>query len=77
MAMEGLSPIVLRWRKCVILNTMKYFMCSLRAMGKMFDLSVEKGDFPHEFNREDNQQYMGSIPTKKFLESTPCRTRGA
>ena len=65
--MEGLSPIVLRWRKCVILNTMKYFMCSLRAMGKMFNLHAEKGDFPHDFNTEDNQDYVSPIPAKEFF----------
>ena len=65
--MEGLSPIVLRWCKCVILDTMKFFMCSLRAMGKMFDLPCEKKDFPHEFNTEDNQDYEGSIPAKGFF----------
>jgi hypothetical protein len=35
---------------------------SLKGIGQSFGLEVTKGDFPHGFNRPENQAYVGSIP---------------
>jgi hypothetical protein len=37
-------------------------MCPLKALSKTFTIDTLKGHFPHYFNIEENQNYIGKIP---------------
>lgn len=41
-------------------------MCSLVVLSKQFGLSIEKGEFPHDFNLPENQNYVGPLPEEKY-----------
>ena len=49
---------------------MSFFPFSLRNLAKSFGLSVEKGDFPHLFNKMINFDYIGDYPSPSFYGIT-------
>ena len=49
-----------------IIDSLCFFPFSLKNLGKSFGLSIEKGDFPHKFNRFENFNYVGKYPDVSF-----------
>ncbi len=45
-----------------LIDFMAFVSNSLKRIGEDFQLPVQKGDFPHNFSREQNQAYVGPIP---------------
>jgi hypothetical protein len=39
-------------------------MCRLKDLSKTFNIDTLKGHFPHYFNTEANQNYVGKIPER-------------
>lgn len=39
---------------------------SLKQIAKSFDLPIQKGDFPHGFNKPEHEQYIGALPYFKY-----------
>jgi G:T-mismatch repair DNA endonuclease (very short patch repair protein) len=50
------------------LDSMSFFPMALSKLPKIFGLTVEKGEFPHLFNLEANQNYIGSFPDIKYFD---------
>ena len=49
-------------------------MCPLKDLSETFTIDTVKGHFPHYFNTEENQNYIGSMPEEKMFgarEMTP------
>jgi hypothetical protein len=54
------------------IDSMAFITGSLRKIGQDFGLPISKGDFPHNFSRPHNQQYVGSIPPLHTPEDYFC-----
>lgn len=63
---DGASPLQIKFQKVSFLDTCKFFMCPLSALPAQFGLAIEKGDFPHEFNTSENQDYVGPLPAAEM-----------
>jgi len=49
------------------IDSISFTMQPLRDFPKTFGLEeLTKGYFPHEFNKDDNQKYIGPYPEKKY-----------
>jgi hypothetical protein len=60
--------------KIRFVDSYNFFMCPLKALSKTFTIDTLKGHFPHYFNTEENQNYIGKIPEEKMfgaMEMTP------
>ena len=64
--MDAASPLQIKFKHVKFKDTFKYFMCALSALSKQFDLDQDKGDFPHEFNIPENQDYVGLLPAEEY-----------
>lgn len=52
------------------LDSMKYIAGPLSSFPKTFDLpEIEKGDFPHEFNKKCNYNYDGPLPDFAYYQN--------
>ena len=51
---------------------MMFFPGSLKSIAESFKLPIQKGDFPHLFNREENESYEGRIPLLESPEDYYC-----
>lgn len=61
-------PIKLTISNVTILDSYRYFQCALKHLPKSFDLQgVEKGHFPHLFNKLENADYEGDLPDQMFF----------
>lgn len=45
---------------------------SLKSIAQAFQLPISKGDFPHRFNKKENENYIGSIPPLHSEEDYFC-----
>lgn len=54
------------------IDSMAFITGSLRKIGQDFGLPISKGDFPHNFSRPGNQNYIGSIPPLHTPEDYFC-----
>ncbi|XP_043268101.1 uncharacterized protein [Venturia canescens] len=63
--MNGTKIISMRLEKLVFLDSLNYFHMPLSALPKAFGLTgpIAKGIFPHLFNKPENQNYVGELPT--------------
>ena len=50
------------------LDSMSFFPMALKKLPKIFGLECDKGDFPHLFNVEANQNYIGKFPDIKYFD---------
>lgn len=64
--MDSASSLQMKFKKVCFKDTFKYFMCSLAVLSKQFGLSIEKGEFPHDFSLPENQNYVGPLPEEKY-----------
>ena len=48
-------------------DSFNFFMCRLKDLSKTFDIDTLKGHFPHHFNTEENQTYIGKIPDEEMF----------
>ena len=73
--MNGSKIICLKFRKIKIIDSLSFIPMPLEKFSKTFDIKeLKKGFFPHNFNREENQSYIGEWPSKddfgiKFMTS--------
>ena len=57
-------------------DSMSFLNMPLENFTKTFDLTeLKKGYFPHKFNRAENEDYEGSIPSLKFYETDCMNTK--
>ncbi len=54
--------------KTIFQDTMLHLKGSLSSLAQGFKLTIEKGHFPHLFNRDENYNYIGSIPSKDYFD---------
>lgn len=52
--------------KTIFIDSINYFQMALSKLPKTFDLPDSKSYFPHLFNTQENQDYLGIIPDKKY-----------
>jgi hypothetical protein len=66
--MRGSKIILLELDNVRFVDSFSYFPMSLAALPKAFDLPPEKnkGYFPHLFNTQANQNYVGPLPDKEY-----------
>ena len=65
---DGKVPLRISFSsKFQVIDSFRFFQCSLDKLPKTFNLSVKKGMFPHEFNVPENQNYVGVIPPSRFF----------
>jgi hypothetical protein len=56
-------------KKLYFRDSMCHFPGSLKNIGKTLNLpNLQKGDFPHKFNRFENYDYEGPLPEKKYFD---------
>lgn len=57
-------------------DSLKFIPQPLGTFGKAFNLEIEKGYFPYEFNTVDNQDYEGEMPERSWygIENTKCNS---
>ena len=47
-------------------DSMHFFLEGLRGLSKSYGIDTLKGDFPHKFNKPENQDYVGPIPDEGY-----------
>ena len=52
----------------IFIDSMLHLKGSLKKLAQGFKLELSKGWFPHLFNRDINQDYIGRIPDKKYFD---------
>ena len=64
---DGCSVLQIKYRNCYFIDSYRYIPTLLSAFPDQFDFrdEVEKGDFPHEFNRQENYDYEGLLPPEE------------
>lgn len=67
--MQGSKVLCLEVANVRFQDSLNLFMCPLRKLPSTFDFSdrVKKGDFPYKFNRPENQNYVGKVPSLEFF----------
>jgi hypothetical protein len=60
----------LKIMKTVFIDSLMHLQGSLANLAKAFGLKLMKGYFPHLFNLEENQNYVGPIPGEEFFDLT-------
>ncbi|XP_050512049.1 uncharacterized protein LOC126888071 [Diabrotica virgifera virgifera] len=67
--MRGTKLVSMAVGNARFLDSLNYFPMALSALPKAFGLTeLKKGYFPHLFNREENQSYVGPMPDLKFYD---------
>ena len=51
--------------KLRVIDTLSFFLSSLKKLSKTYNIDTVKGFFPHHFNTPENQNYVGKIPSYK------------
>lgn len=64
---RGSKIMQLKVKDLIFRDSMCFLPGSLSALAKSFQLSSEKGYFPHLFNTEENYNYEGNIPDIKYF----------
>lgn len=55
----------MQYERLIFRDSLNFFSCPLSALPKMMGIQgVEKGFFPHFFNRKDTQNYVGELPSE-------------
>lgn len=67
---NGCKIMNLRIKKTVFIDSLLHLTGSLASLAKAFGLKLMKGYFPHLFNLEENQNYIGPIPGEEFFDLT-------
>jgi hypothetical protein len=67
--MNGLKIVSMRVHHIQFLDSVLYLPMPLNKMPEAFGLSVEKSWYPHYFNREENLNYVGSIPDVEYFRA--------
>lgn len=63
-------------KKTIFGDSMNHLKGSLASLAKGFHLDLEKGHFPHLFNTEENFNYIGPIPEKRYFDlSFSCKSQ--
>ena len=66
---DGTKILTLTYRNVKLLDSASFIPMSLEKFTKTFDLKeLKKGFFCHLFNKPENMDYVGSIPSKKYFE---------
>lgn len=65
---RGSKFMQLKVGKITFQDSLLHLTSSLSKLGKAFGLPVEKGHFPHLFNRPENLDYEGLIPDKACFD---------
>lgn len=67
--MRGTKILLMTLDNVRFLDSLNYFPMSLSKLPKAFGLTtLKKGYFPHLFNKKENQNYVGSIPSVEFYD---------
>jgi hypothetical protein len=67
---NGCKIMRLKIMKTVFIDSLMHLQGSLANLAKAFGLKLMKGYFPHLFNLEENQNYVGPIPGEEFFDLT-------
>ena len=68
--MTGQKILYFEHRQIRFKDSLSFLNMPLENFTKTFDLTeVKKGFFPHAFNKEENQDYVGLIPDLKYYET--------
>ena len=46
------------------IDSYHFFLQPLKNLSKTYDIDTIKGYFPHHFNKPENQNYIGNIPSE-------------
>ena len=66
--MNGSKILSIKFRKVKIIDSLSFLPMPLEKFSKTFDIKeLKKGFFPHEFNKEENQNYIGSWPEQHYF----------
>lgn len=68
--MNGMRIYMIKTGRLRFVDSFNFSCCALSKLPKMFNLGNDlfKGYFPHLFNREENQKYVGVHPPQEFYE---------
>jgi hypothetical protein len=73
--LDRIKPLVtgckfmdLRIGNTLFRDSLLHLSGSLASLAKAFNLTLRKGYFPHLFNTEENQNYVGPIPDVKYFD---------
>ena len=44
-----------------------FFLSPLKDLSSTYEIDTVKGFFPHHFNKQENQNYIGEIPKKQNM----------
>ena len=67
--MVGLKLLKIDVGNVRFIDSLSFFQQKLSSLPKSFGFdSIQKGDFPHKFNTESNQKYIGLWPSKTFYD---------
>ena len=56
----------MKMENLVFLDSVSFLPCSLRKLPEAFVLTARKSWYPHYFNTEENQDYVGTIPDVSY-----------
>ena len=62
-----ISLINIKEFKIRFIDSINFTLCPLAAFPKTFGFEGNKGNFPHYFNKEKNQKYIGKFPDLKYF----------
>jgi len=68
------NMLMVSFEKRSFMDSYRLFPQGLGALAKSFDLPMTKGRFPYRFNRLENKDYVGILPTLEWFD--PWDTRG-
>ena len=63
---DGKRLLKAKFGNVVFFDSLNYLPMKLRDFSSAFRLETVKGDFPHKFNRQENEDYRGQIPDIDF-----------
>jgi hypothetical protein len=66
--MNGTRIMHMKVGNIIFQDTMCHLKGSLKSLAKGFNLEIEKGHFPHLFNKTINYDYIGPIPERKYFD---------
>jgi hypothetical protein len=66
----GTKILSITFRNVKLIDSLNFIPLALAKFPKTFNLvELKKGFFPHEFNKFENQNYIGPFPDKKLFGS--------
>jgi hypothetical protein len=77
--MNGLKVLKIDINNVHFIDSLSFFQQPLASLPKSFGFQnvVQKGFFPHLFNREENYQYEGNIPDIEYFEPQSMKSSSA